>query len=247
MTVFEFDQLLFAVFVDKLKAAGIVRRRNVTDVALLLSEIERFRSWADSCSLTPHEQRLGEWECGYGHWDDIYDAVLGFVAARPFDSWSADEVQAVLYAVARDNEMEHLVEELRCRHPELLVVLARRSIDNGEMNARWQLADQMGYLKHVDADVEAVLVALAHDREEYVRRRALAALARLGSLATEALALEAWSRQDDQQEYTRMQILWSLHKVGSRHLEPLLAEAERDERGYLRAFARKVRRGEITP
>jgi hypothetical protein len=216
-------------------------------VALLLPEIERFRTWADSCSSTPHEQRLGEWECGYGHWSDIYDAVLGFVAARPFDSWSADEVQAVLYAVARDNEMEHLAEELRCRRPELLAELAQRSVEIGEWNARWQLADQLGYLKNIDAGVEAVLVSLAHDREEYVRRRALAALGRLGSLATEGLALEAWSRQDEQQEYTRMQVLWCLHKVGSRHLEPLLAEAERDERGYLRAFAGKVRRGEVTP
>lgn len=214
-------------------------------MALLLPEIERFRVWADSYSPTPHELRRGEWECDYGHWGDIYDAVLGFLAERRFDSWSAEEVQAVLYAVARDNETEHLAEELRRRHPDMLVPLARRSIEAGEWNARWQLADQMGYLQNGGAGVEGTLVVLAGDRDEYVRRRALGALARLGSPVTEALALEAWSRQDEQQEYTRMHVLWCLHRVDSRHLEPLLVEAERDDRNYLRAFAARVRRGDL--
>ena len=126
------------------------------------------------------------------------------------------------------------------------MLLARRSIQMGEWHARWQLADQLGYLQNSGADVEGILVALAGDREEYVRRCALAALARLGSPVTEALALEAWSRQDEQQEYTRMQVLWCLHRIGSLHLEPLLVEAERDKRDYLRAFAGRVRRGELT-
>lgn len=72
---------------------------------------------------------------------------------------------------------------------------------------------------------------------------ALGALARLGSPMVEELALEAWHRPDEHQEWARMMALECLHSLGSPHLQPLLAEAERDERQYLRSYAERLRRG----
>jgi hypothetical protein len=82
---------------------------------------------------------------------------------------------------------------------------------------------------------------MARDEHEYVRRRALESLAKVGSPAVEELALDAWHRPDEDQEHARMMVLHCLDHIGSLLLEPLLAEAERDGRQYLREFAQGLR------
>lgn len=104
----------------------------------LKSEVARFQQWPSS--LLP-EHRYGEWECNYDRWSEFYSAVLGFVDAVPFADWKSEEVQAVLFAVARDNETQHLACEIRSRKPETLVALAAASLKIGERDAKWQLAE----------------------------------------------------------------------------------------------------------
>jgi HEAT repeat protein len=99
------------------------------------------------------------------------------------------------------------------------------------------------YLGDEGDEANRLLLILARDEHEYVRRRALGALARLGSSAVEPLAREAWHRPDEHQEWARMMALDCLHRIGSPHLEPFLAEAERDERQHLRDFAKRIRQG----
>jgi hypothetical protein len=214
-------------------------------VADLATEVDRFRAWADA--TCPPDRRFGEWECDYESWGDIYEAVLAFVAAGPFGSWSPEEVRAVLYALARDNESQHLAGEIRRKYPELLVPLARASIEVGEREDRWQLAEELGQLGRAGGEEERLLLVLARDEHEYVRRRALASLARLHSPTVEELALEAWHRPDPEQQWSRMMALWCLHRVGSPQLGQFLAEAEQDPREHLRGFAGQVRRGEVDP
>ena len=207
----------------------------------LMTEVDRFRAWADAY---PYDQRSGEWECDYEAWPALYDTVLGFVANHLFASWSKTELRAVLYAIARDNEDQYLVREIRKRHPELIAPLARAALGIGERDDRWQLAVELGHLG-ASAQVEPLLLEMAHDEHEYVRRRALKALLRIGSSVVEELALAAWFRPDKDQEWARMMALYCLHKLGSPRLELLLAEAERDARQYLREYAERIRRGEF--
>lgn len=206
----------------------------------LLTEVDRFRAWADAYS---YARRSGEWECDYEAWPVLYDAVLKFIAGHPFTSWSDAEVRAVLYAIARDNEDQYLAQEIRERHPALIAPLARAALEIGERDDRWQLAVELGYLG-ARAQVEPLLLEMARDEHEYVRRRALKSLLWIGSPAVEELALAAWCRPDEHQEWARMMALYCLYKLGSLHLEPLLAEAERDMRQYLREYAERIRRGE---
>jgi hypothetical protein len=209
-------------------------------VSDLMTEVGRFRTWASNHFPGP---RSGEWECDYSHWDDLYAAVLSHVAASPPEAWSDEELQAVLYALARDNESEHLAEEICLRHPATLVALANAALVRGEPDARWQLAEQLGHLGHAGDEAERLLLSLASDEAEYVRRRALGALVRVGSPAVERLALDAWHRQDEHQEWARMMALDCLHRIGSPHRERLRAEAEQDERQHLRDFARRIPQG----
>ena len=209
-------------------------------MADLLTEVDRFRGWAGNY---PPGSRSGEWECDYGHWNDLYAAVLNYVAATPPEAWSDEASQAVLYAIARDNECQHLAHEVRLHHPATLVAVARAALCRGEPDAKWQLADELGHLGGDGGEADRLLLILARDEHEYVRRRALGALARVGSPAVERLALEAWHRPDEHQEWARMMALDCLHRIGSPHLEPLLAEAEWDERQHLRDFAKRIRQG----
>ncbi len=131
-------------------------------MADLLAEVGRFREWANAYPL---DQRYGEWECDYDHWESLYEAVLDFVDAHPFQQWSAEELRAVLYAIARDNEIQHIAREIRRRHPATLLALAAAAIESGEPNAKWQLAEELGHLGH-RGEAERLLLTLAHDADE---------------------------------------------------------------------------------
>lgn len=207
----------------------------------LTLEIDRFRLWADA---QPVNRRSGEWECNYPDWNPLYEVVLLFVTTHPFHEWSSEELAAVLYAVARDNECQVLAREIRY-DPEMLLSLAKAAADCGEPDAKWQLAEDPGQLGHGGREVEQVLVTLACDADEYVRRRSLRALARLRSPAVEKLAWAEWHRADENQQWARMMVLWCLHRIGSSLLEPLLGEAERDDRPDLCSYAKRVRQGEV--
>lgn len=209
----------------------------------LLTEIRRFESWAANY---PISERNGEWECAYNDWNRLYDAVLKFVDQSSFTSWSSQESRAILYAIARDNESEYLVREIRERDKALLIDLAEAALRIGEPDAKWQLAHELGELSDDPTRRDHLLLTFARDDNEYVRRRALGALVKTGSPMTEELALEAWARPDKAQQWARMMALRVLHQIGSPHLERLLSEAERDERSHhLRDYATRIRRGEL--
>jgi HEAT repeat protein len=207
----------------------------------LILEVARFRRWADDF---PIENRSPEWECDYPDWRSLYEAVLGLVSSRPFQHWSEVELEAVLYAVARDNEIQHLAREIRS-YPELLFALAKIAAECGEPDAKWQLAEELGQLGQCGQETEMLLVTLASDADEYVRRRSLHALARLRSQRVEELAMKEWHRPDENQQWARINVLSCLHRVRSSLLEPLIVDAERDERPHLADFAKRVRQGDV--
>jgi hypothetical protein len=210
--------------------------------AFLLTEVARFRQWA--YAEFP-EGGFGEWECDYYDWNTLQSAVFRFVAAHPFSNWSQEERNAILYALARDNEGETIADEIGAHFPDLLLPLIHAAMECGEREARWQLTKQLAQIETAGEEPEQTLRTLAQDEDEYVRRMALAALARRGSPAVEELAEEMWERADPQQEYTRMMVLSCLQQVGSPKLEILLAEAEQDTRLHLRKLVERIRNGEI--
>ena len=208
----------------------------------LLPEVERFRAWAAEHTAGPHS---AEWECDYPDWENLYAAVLGFVATRPIGTWSTEELDAVLYSVARDNEDHYLSEEIADRHPALLLDLAEAAVPADEAEGKWQLAYELGQSEREPERRDAVLLKLARDENEYVRRRSLGALTRVKAATTEAVALEAWAHPDVYHEYSKMMALTALAYIGSSHLEHYLMEAERDTRQYLVAAAARIRSGDL--
>jgi len=204
-------------------------------MADLKSETHRFRHWADGLGM-----RDGQWECAYEAWPLWYEAVLAWLGEYAGQGGSDENVGRALYAIARDNDAQYLVREIRKRHPDALRWLTRAALVQGEAEARWQLAVELGQLPHGD-EAEGLLLALAGDEDEYVRRRAIRSLASLGVQAAEALAWGEWQRVDENQEWARMSALECLRQLKSPRLAALLADALQDARPQLRRFAQRLR------
>src|SRR5262249_28197099 len=149
-------------------------------------EVARFWSWAEAY----HRPRRGEWECDYPHWADLYQAVTAFLSDSEVAEWDEGLADLLLYTIARDNETEHIAGQLR-EMPDKLYALARVAVRSGEKDAKWQLAEQLACCPGLEG-AEALLLDLAADADEYVRRRALMALGRIKSGQVETLARQAW-------------------------------------------------------
>ena len=192
----------------------------------LQEEVEKFNAWA---ALFPPHQRTGEWECGYDHWQSLWDAAIAVLESVPPNAWSERCRANLLYAIARDNEMEWISGQLAGK-PDALLELARLAIDSSEPDAKWQVAVQLGALSTNREEGELLLLRLVDDEDEYVSRRALLALGALKSQHAERLAERAWRTGH---EYQRIASLWVLKDVAPSKLMHYVRLADEDGRKFV--------------
>ncbi|MBG0569024.1 hypothetical protein [Actinoplanes aureus] len=107
-----------------------------------------------------------EGECNHPHWEELLTAVRDRLATSA--ELSETERHELLYVLARENEDERIAAALEAS-PRLVE----------QPQARWQIAIILPCALGEGA-VQA-LKQLAQDDDEYVRRRALAALSALGA------------------------------------------------------------------
>jgi hypothetical protein len=201
------------------------------------SEVQKFKQWA---TRYPESKRFGEWECNYGEWKKLYQAVLTFLATVDHTAWTEVDLSDLLYAIARDNEAEYLVAELS-QAPERLLALSTRAVESAESDAKWQLAVQLGELPDRKVDAEVLLLRFVADENEYVSRRALLSLGKLKSSKAEALAKQAW---ETGHEYQRIAALGVLQEVGSTELPLYVQKAKADGRATVIQKACEIQKGE---
>lgn len=197
-------------------------RRQVVD------EATQLRAWCSSVVAMED----GE----HDRWDCIHEAFLQFVLACSGATWDAEVIDAVLFLIAWDSESEVLADVL-AQQASCLIVLADAAVDCAEPHARWQLADRLGDQHDQISRVEPLLMRYARDADEYVRRRAILALARLGSGQVERIAEQAWNRGH---EYERMAVLSALSELGSPRLQEYLVRAMSDGDCHLAARASAI-------
>ena len=197
-------------------------------------EVARFRAWADT--QDPSE-RSGEWETEYMSWPSLYKAIDQFVATTAYQYWGGAATRLLLYALARDNEREDIVESI-AQNPANLMYLAEQALYSSERGAKWQLADRISRLDPLPRAVESLLVQFARDEDEYVRRRALLALAHIGSPRVEVLVESAWNTGD---EHQRIAVLCALDRIGSPQVAHYVTLAEEDGRQSLAMYAKELR------
>lgn len=196
-------------------------------------EIEKFRVWA---SNYPLEERSGEWECDYDGWRELTKSFESHLDSHSPDGANDEVVSDLLYVVARDNEMEDLISEL-VKRPEWFAFVLPYALVCDEPDARWQFAVGLGSGVLPLGQSEQALLRLVKDQNEYVSRKALQALGRIGSSYAESMCERAW---ETNHEYQRIMALWVLKEIGSPKLDTFLARAREDGREYVVSNATQI-------
>lgn len=196
-------------------------------------EIEAFRKWAKSF---PEQDRYGEWECDYEGWSEINVAFEDFINERNPESLSQEEIEDLIYIIARDNKIGELVDQI-CEKKEWFQSLLPRVVNSLEHDAQWQFAEQLsnGVLRVNEA--EPALLKLVESSHEYTGRMALKALGGIGSMHAESLCEKAWKTNH---EYQRIMALWVLKEIDSSKLPEYVELAYKDGRKYVAQNASEV-------
>lgn len=195
----------------------------------LAEEVQRFRQWAEN-----HPERSGEWETDYPDWPRFLSAVDKVAANESLDD---DQVDLVLYALARDNECQNVLGILE-EHPRNGMRVARAAIESAEQDARWQVAVFLGSQEEDEA--RTLLRRFVGDADEYVRRRALlAAVAHDPAFAEEKAVV--WLTAPN--EYSRLAALSVLQETRSVRLEHALHLLRRDSSPYVRRKVAEIEKG----
>jgi hypothetical protein len=195
-------------------------------------ETNKFKEWA---KIYP-DAKSGEWECDYGSWDKYYKACIHLINNKAPKRLTDLEKSDLIYAIARDNELEHLIDKV-AENETLLFSLCEASFIISENDAKWQFASRLGEVRNDVRYAEKLLLKFANDTNEYVSRRALLALSELGSSQTEECCIRAW---ETHHEYQRIAALSSLKTIESNMLSEYLNKAYKDGRKYLVAKAREI-------
>ncbi len=141
----------------------------------------------------------------------------------------------LVYALARDNECEHIRETL-LSSPELIRTLAKRAVVSKDADAKWQITISVAEAQLPDA--ADLIRPFLTDPDEYVRRRSLMAFAPFSPKEAEELAIK---NLDDKFEYTRIAALHVLHTVRSGYLEAGLDQLASDPNKYVRQNVEELR------
>lgn len=199
----------------------------------MLSSINKFREWASKFSIP---SQIGEWECDYPRWGDIYSQVIEFLNLTSYLLWTDREIADLLYIIGRDNETQHLA-ELLGEKTERLIWILQKCLDSHESDAKWQLIVEAGKLKEWDQSLEALIYRLYFDKDYYVQRRALLELARKKSKLTLELAGYSWKTGE---QYQRMCVLVALHDINYNGISEFLSSALKSEQEYLVQTAERI-------
>ena len=150
-------------------------------MSTLATEVAKFRQWAivrQSPDYHSDEHSHGaEWECDYPAWQDLYAAVSSLIEAAAHRPLTTDELENMLYALARDNEDEVILQRL-VEFPAVALQVVEASVSVTDADARWQSAVLAGKV-----GATAIVRRFLDDDAEYVRRRAGFALQEMESRA----------------------------------------------------------------
>ncbi len=156
-----------------------------------------------------------------------------------YSHWSKNDIDNIIYAIARDNECNLIIEKVSENKP-LLLYLCNHVLGSNENDAKWQFAEALSWLPdHSTHRAEELLLVLVDDHDEYVSRRALLALGKIKSARAEALAERAWGSG---LEYQKISALWVLRDLSSQKLTNFLDMAVQDGSAHVKSNADEIRR-----
>ncbi|WP_338791885.1 hypothetical protein [Bernardetia sp. MNP-M8] len=199
----------------------------------IFNEIEKFKKWADAYSDIPQDERGGEWECDYSDWTIIWTEFETFLNDSHYSNWTDEDINNILYIIARDNECNSIV-ELISEQPATFEFIAKKGLGFNSNDAKWQIVELL-YKLDDQIKAESLTEKYLLQNIEYVSRMAIKTLGKLKSRLTEEYCEKAWDwkKSDPMSEYQRMMALTVLFEFGSDLTMKYIDLAKEDGREYL--------------
>jgi len=134
------------------------------------NEVADFKGWASKA-----DKSYREWETEYPNWVKLYQHTAELLKGLSVERWNDELINDFLYILARDNEVENIVEQL-IDLPNQLLSLAKSAITYNDADAKWQIAYGLGEISEEKLSIRIFLNDFLKDEDDYVRRRASFAL-----------------------------------------------------------------------
>lgn len=191
-------------------------------------EIDIFLKWADKYYPNWSEENdNGEWEMGVdSHFDEMRDAAINIIKEYKYSNVDDKLIEALLFAIARDNECEIIIQEL-INYNDWYELLAKKSIGSKYVNAEWQFAKYLGECKRCNQEL---IFSFIDSSYEYTSRMALSTMAEINPKYAEQYAIKFWNRGkysegSYEDEYQKIMALRVLEKIKSPKLEEYIEKA----------------------
>ena len=214
----------------------------IEEAEKLYREIKAFTLWANnSFPEWDEEHDNGEWEIGVdNHFDEMVSAAAKVITNISFEDADEFLIDAMLFAVARDNECEILADEL-LKHEGWFTHLAKRSLNSKYINAEWQFAKRVGKIE----GCRKLIYDFIESEHEYISRMALQTMADIDPEKAEEYAILFWNRGKYPQgsyedEYQKIMALHVLHIIGSKMLKEYLNKELLTSYEYLMENAERI-------
>lgn len=192
----------------------------------LLNAVETFKTVAEM--LFPNiteENDNGEWEHELEEFDDMISAGIAVIQNLSVSEASEQTKDLLLYAIARDNECNNIIEEI-LNHSKWFAELCKKVLDTNYVNAKWQFAELLGKCDS-DNSINNLIFDFLSCGHEYTERMALKSLANIHPEKAEEYAILFWEREKYEcNEYQKIMALYVLHKIKSPSLECYLRKSE---------------------
>lgn len=207
-------------------------------------KVQLFQKWAKETHPDITEDNdNGEW-CFCSEFDDMFSSAMELIQKTPASLATDQMINDLLYAIARDNECEIIVQEAG-KYNDWFSLLCRKSLQSPYTNAKWQFAKELKNHNNNDSLIDLIFDFLSTE-DEYTERMALESLAFIDPDQAEKYAIVFWNRGkypkgSYEDEYQKIMALHVLHKVNSASLEKYLDIAEQSDYHYLKINAQEIR------
>ncbi len=216
----------------------------MTDFENILHEkVNIFRTFAkENYPDKTEDNDNGEWGIGTEFYD-MFDSACDVIKNLDPHMTNIQTKDDLLYAIARDNEGEVLIEYLK-DYPNWFKVLCRKVLCTNYTNAKWQFAKQLPKYQ-ADDNLKDLIFDFLQVEDEYTQRMSLQALAEIYPDKAEEYAVYFWERDKFKdnaycEEYQKIMVLHVLKDINSSKLEHYLDLALKSDFYYLRQNAKDI-------
>ncbi|WP_028506352.1 hypothetical protein [Ruminococcus sp. FC2018] len=210
----------------------------------LHKKVQLFKKWAKKTypNITEDNDN-GEW-CFCKEFDDMFSSAMELIQKASASSADDQMIDDLLYAIARDNECEILVQETG-KLNDWFSLLCRKSLQSPYTNAKWQFAKELKNHRNND-ELKELIFDFLSTGDEYTERMALESLAVIEPAQAEKYAVLFWNREkyaegSYEDEYQKIMALHVLYRVKSACLDKYLRLAEGSNYHYLKMNAAEIR------